>query len=76
MAYSSHYDRDLDVARGERLGRARRSARAVAIAYSNAIWSDLIEIEFSNFGRDPRYPRGWYMAPAMLLLLLLVPLAM
>ncbi|MGH6827930.1 MAG: hypothetical protein ACREFW_03360 [Rhizomicrobium sp.] len=75
MAYSSHYDRDLDIVRAERLSRARRASRAVGVAYPNAIWSDLIEIEFSNFGRNPHYPRGWYMAPAMLMLLLLAPLA-
>lgn len=48
----------------------------MAIAYPSRDWSDLIELEFSSYGRDPRFAGGWYIAPVMLALLLLIPLAL
>ena len=76
MAYSSHGDHDFDMVRAQRLARARRASRSVAIAYPNSIWSDLIELEFSPLGRTRNVPRGWFIAPVMLMLLMLIPLAL
>lgn len=76
MAYSSHGDHDFDMVRARRLARARRSSRVIAIAYPNSIWSDLIELEFSPLHRNPDVPRGWFVAPVMLMLLMLIPLAL
>lgn len=28
----------------------------------------LIDLEFSDFGRDPRFPSGWWLAPLLVLL--------
>jgi hypothetical protein len=62
--------------RARRLARARRSSGALAIAYPTSIWSDLIEVEFSPMGRSRNVPRGWFIAPVMLTLLMLIPLAL
>ena len=75
MAYSSHRDSSFDIDRARHLACRRRSSRVLAIAYPNSIWSDLIELEFSSLGRNPGTPRGWFVAPAMLALLMLIPLA-
>ncbi|HWF64142.1 MAG TPA: hypothetical protein VN685_05985 [Rhizomicrobium sp.] len=72
MASWSH---SFDMVAARRIARSRRG-KAVAIAYPGGTWSDLIELEFSNFGRDSRLPSGWFIAPVMLTLLLLIPLAL
>jgi hypothetical protein len=75
MASWNYGHHSFDISSAQRLSRARR-AKAVAIAYPGPTWSDLIELEFSNFGRDARFPSGWFIAPVMLTLLLLIPLAL
>jgi hypothetical protein len=75
MASLSHRDHSFDMVAARRLARSRRG-KAVAIAYPGSTWSDLIELEFSDFGRDSRLPSGWFIAPVMLTLLLLIPLAL
>lgn len=75
MTSFSYHDHNLDIIAARHRARARRG-RAVAIAYPGPTWSDLIELEFSRCGRDPRYPSGWYIAPVILMLLLLIPLAL
>lgn len=73
MASLSQCHHSFDTVAARRIGRARRRGKAVAIAYPGGIWSDLIELEFSDYGRDSHYPSGWYIAPVMLTLLLLIP---
>lgn len=75
MASLGHCHHSFDIVAAQRVARARR-AKAVAIAYPSRDWSDLIELEFSSYGRDPRFAGGWYIAPVMLALLLLIPLAL
>lgn len=75
MASWSHRDHSFDMVAAKRIARARRAKTSV-IAYPGREWSDLIELEFSNLGRDARFPSGWYIAPVMLTLLLLIPLAL
>ena len=75
MASWSHYHHSLDMVAARRLTRARRG-QAVVIAYPGRDWSDLIDLEFSNYGRDGGLPSGWFIAPVMMALLLLIPLAL
>ena len=75
MASWSHCDHSFDRVAAQRIARSRRG-KAVAIAYPGPTWSDLIELEFSDFGRDARFPSGWFIAPVVLTLLLLIPLAL
>ena len=75
MTSFNNFDHGLDMVAARRVARARRG-KAVAIAYPNRSWADLIELEFSGLGRDPRFASGWYIAPVMLTLLVLIPLAL
>jgi len=75
MASWSHGHHSFDRVAAGRIARSRRG-KAVAIAYPSPTWSDLIELEFSDFGRDGGLPSGWFIAPVVLTLLLLIPLAL
>ena len=75
MASLSHCHHSFDMVAARRLARTRRGQAAV-IAYPGRDWSDLIELEFSDYGRDRRLARGWFIAPVILTLLLLIPLAL
>jgi hypothetical protein len=55
MAVASYYDNVLE-------GRFPRHARAVPLADHDA----LLDLEFSEAGRDPRFLPGWYILPAVL----------
>jgi hypothetical protein len=76
MTFLSHQDHSLDIIAARRMAGARRRIKATAIAYPGQTWADLIELEFGTYGRDPRFPSGWYIAPVILTLLLLIPLAL
>lgn len=75
MASWSHYSHGLDMVSARRLARSRRKQMPV-IAYPGPDWSDLIDLEFSDYGRDGGFAAGWFLAPVMLTLLLLIPLAL
>ena len=75
MASLSQCHHSLDMVAARRIARSRRG-KAVAIAYPGSAWSDLIELEFSDLGRDSRFPSGWFIAPVILTLLMLIPLAL
>jgi len=75
MASFSQCHHSFDMVAARRIARSRRG-KAVAIAYPGSAWSDLIELEFSDFGRDARFSSGWFIAPVILTLLLLIPLAL
>jgi hypothetical protein len=55
MAVASYYDNVLE-------GRFPRHARAVSRANHDL----LMELEFSEAGRDPRFLPGWYILPAVI----------
>lgn len=75
MASLSHCHHSFDIVAARKVARSRR-AKAVVIAYPGHDWSGLIDLEFSSHGRDPRFISGWYLAPVMLALLMLIPLAL
>lgn len=61
MAYVHHYDHAFD---GPLSKRARR--REPAQVFRSREHSDLIDLEFSNVGRNPRFPAGWFILPAIM----------
>lgn len=75
MASLSQCHHNFDRVAAARMSNARRG-KGIVVAYPGHTWSDLIELEFSDLGRDSRYPSGWYIAPVILTLLLLIPLAL
>jgi hypothetical protein len=58
MAYASHYRQVFDVPVAGR----RRDVSAV---FRDPAHASLIELEFSNYGRNPRFQPGWYILPAV-----------
>jgi len=58
MAHASHYRHVFDIP----VPRRRREVSAV---FRDPAHASLIECEFSNYGRNPRFPAGWYILPAV-----------
>jgi hypothetical protein len=42
-----------------------RSRRELASVFRKREHVDLIDLEFSNYGRNPRFQPGWYILPAV-----------
>ncbi|HXS06716.1 MAG TPA: hypothetical protein VN723_08010 [Rhizomicrobium sp.] len=49
-----------------------RKAKAKKPTREESEHERLIECEFSEIGRDPRFPAGWYIMPGVLLGLFLI----
>jgi hypothetical protein len=65
MSHSSHHP---SLVRGHRI-HAQRAKAAVMRA-------DLADLEFSNIGRDPHYASGWFIAPLLLVFVLIISFAL
>ena len=61
MAYVHHYDHIHDVP----LARRPRRRRETAEIFRDREYAELIDLEFSNVGRSPRFPAGWFILPAV-----------
>jgi hypothetical protein len=61
MAYVHHYDHIHDVP----LARRPRRRRETAEIFRDREYAELIDLEFSNAGRNPRFPAGWFILPAV-----------
>jgi hypothetical protein len=61
MAYVHHYDRVHDVP----LAKSPRRRRETAEIFRDREHVELIDLEFSNAGRSPRFPAGWFILPAV-----------
>jgi hypothetical protein len=69
MAYAGHYRHSFD-APAPRPKRAKRAALDIYRSRELADLidlADLIEQEYSDTGRDPRFPSGWYILPGLVL---------
>ena len=65
MAYVHHYDH-FDVLRSKRSKRSKRTKQGpIAQFFCGPENSDLMNLEFSNYGRNPRFPAGWFILPAV-----------
>ena len=62
MAYASHYSHIFDIPVAKP-GPGKRRARH---DFRDRKRSDLIDLEFSDYGRDPRFPSGWFIVPVLL----------
>jgi hypothetical protein len=60
MAYVHHYDHIHDVPLARRPRR-----RETAEIFRGREYAELIDLEFSNVGRNPRFPAGWFILPAI-----------
>ena len=63
MAFASPYDHIFDVPLAKRGARAK----PVPEIFRRREHVEAAELEFSEYGRDPRYPSGWYIVPALLI---------
>jgi hypothetical protein len=63
MAYVHHYDHVFDVPLSNRAKRPKR--RNVSSVFCNPEDPAMSELEFSNYGRNPRFPAGWFILPAI-----------
>jgi hypothetical protein len=61
MAYVHHYDHIHDVPSVRRPRRHRETAEI----FRDREYAELIDLEFSNVGRNPRFPAGWFILPAV-----------
>jgi hypothetical protein len=59
MAYTYAHDHVFDVPLA---GRVRRR-RNVADVFRDRAHAELIDLEFSEYGRSPRFLPGWYILP-------------
>ena len=57
MAYAGHYRHVFDIPVSRK--------REVSAVFRDPAHVSLIEREFSNYGRNPRFPAGWYILPAV-----------
>ena len=62
MAYASSYRHVFDVP----VARPARK-RVIANVFRDRTHADLIDLEFSEYGRDPRFPAGWFILPGAVL---------
>ena len=58
MAYAGHYRHVFDVPVAHR-------KRVVSSVFRDPTNVKLVELEFSNVGRNPRFVAGWYILPAV-----------
>ena len=61
MAYASPYRNVFDIP----VRPARK--RAPANVFRDRAHVDLIDLEFSEYGRDPRFAPGWFILPGAVL---------
>jgi hypothetical protein len=60
MAYAGHYRHVFDVP----VLRPKRPRRAAPDIFRKN--TDLIDLEFGSYGRDPRFPSGWFILPGVM----------
>jgi hypothetical protein len=60
MAYASPYRHVFDIPVAQ---PARK--RATANVFRDRAHADLIDLEFSEYGRDPRFASGWFLLPGV-----------
>jgi hypothetical protein len=58
MAYAGHYRHVFDVP-------VARRKHDVSAVFRDPSHVKLVEMEFSNVGRNPRFPASWYILPAV-----------
>lgn len=58
MAYAGHYRHVFDIP-------VSRRKREVSAVFRDPSHKKLVELEFSNYGRNTRFPAGWYILPAV-----------
>lgn len=58
MAYAGHYRHVFDIP-------VSRRKREVSAVFRDPSHVKLAELEFSNYGRNPRFVAGWYILPAV-----------
>ncbi len=64
MAHVHHYDHVFDVPPSKRMKR-RVKQGPIARLFCGPENPDLMDLEFSNYGRTPRFPAGWFILPAV-----------
>jgi hypothetical protein len=62
----AHYHSGALAATPVRRRTQRRHVKALAVH------PDLADLEFSDIGRDPHYASGWFIAPAILVFVLMI----
>jgi hypothetical protein len=62
MAYASPYGHVFDIP----VVRPARK-RATTNIFRDRTHADLIDLEFSEYGRDPRFVAGWFILPGVAL---------
>ena len=63
MAFAGYYDRAFDSAAGR--GRPVAKPKSTASGLDQRDHDALMELEFSEVGRDPRFLPGWYILPSI-----------
>lgn len=58
MAYAGPYRHVFDIP-------VSRRKREVSAVFRDPSQVRLVELEFSNYGRNPRFVAGWYILPAV-----------
>ena len=71
MALTHYYDPEFGLPSAKKARRPRK-ARAHAGFHQYRDPDSVLACEFSNLGRDPRYPSGWYILPVVALGLLML----
>lgn len=61
MTYTYAHDHVFDVP----LARRPRKRRNVADVFRDRAHAELIDLEFSEYGRSARFMPGWYILPGM-----------
>ena len=62
MAYTYAHDHVFDVPLA---GRIRNRRRNVADVFRDRAHAELIDLEFSEYGRNSRFLPGWYILPGV-----------
>jgi hypothetical protein len=61
MAYASPYRHVFDIP----IAPTRK--RATADVFRDRTHAELVDLEFSEYGRDPRFVAGWFILPGVVL---------
>jgi hypothetical protein len=61
MSYTYAHDHVFDVPLAKRSAKRRN----VADVFRDRAHAELIDLEFSDYGRDPHFLPGWYILPGI-----------
>ena len=70
MTLAHHYDPVFGLPSAKKARRRRKEPTGTVFRYRDP--DSILACEFSNLGRDPRYPSGWYILPVLALGLLVL----